>query len=142
MFKEFKEFIAGGNAFDLAVGVILGAALGVVVTSLVDDVLRQIIGASVGKPSFDAISIHWGDELSVEKAQPILDQHPGLGKAYEHQIFLGTFITKIILLLIIGLVLFVLVKAVNKMRRPKAAAPAGPSEVELLTEIRDALKAR
>lgn len=142
MIKEFKEFIAGGNAFDLAVGVILGAALGAVVTSLVDDVLMQIIGAIVGQPSFDAISIHWGDELSPEKAAPILDKHPGLATAYEHQIFIGTFITKIILLLIIGFVLFLLVKAVNKIRKPKAAAPAGPSEVDLLTEIRDALKAR
>jgi large conductance mechanosensitive channel len=144
MIKEFKEFIANGNAFELAVGVILGAAFGAVVTSLVDDVLMQLIGAIVGKPSFDAISIHWGKELAADNksAQAVLDKHPGLTKAFEHQIFIGTFITKIILFLIVAFVIFLVVKSVNKLKRPKAAAPAGPSEVDLLTEIRDALKSR
>lgn len=142
MIKEFKEFIAGGNAFDLAVGVILGAALGAVVTSLVDDVLMQLIGAIFGKPSFDAISIHWGDKLEGEALASAIDKHPGAESYYENQLFIGSLITKIVGLLIVGLVLFMLVKAVNKMRKPKEAAPAGPSEIDLLTEIRDSLAKR
>ena len=143
MVKEFKEFIAQGNALDLAIGVILGAAFGVVVTSLVNDVLMQIIGAIFGQPSFDNISIHWGEQLDGAAAEAASKAHPGVDKLYEHQIYIGTFVTKVILFLIIAFVVFLIVKAVNKTKRPKAeATPAGPSEVDLLTEIRDALAKR
>jgi large conductance mechanosensitive channel len=141
MIKEFKEFIANGDAFDLAVGIILGIAFGAVVSSLVDDVIMQLIGAIFGQPSFNAISIHWGKELADPSS--VIDKYPGLKHAYEHQIFIGALITKIIVFVIVGLVLFFLVKAVNKMKRPKeVVVVAGPTEVELLTEIRDSLRTR
>ena len=144
--KEFKEFIAQGSAFELAVGIILGIAFGAVISSLVDDVIMQIIGAIFGQPSFNAINIHWGHALAADSkaGSAVLDKYAGLKTAYEHQIFIGALLTKIVNFLIVGLSLFFIVKAVNKMKRPKAveAAPAGPTEVELLTEIRDSLRAR
>ena len=140
MVKEFKEFIAQGSAFELAVGIILGIAFGAVVTSLVDDVIMQLIGAIFGQPSFNAISIHWGKELADPAS--VFTKYPGLKHAYEHQIFIGALITKIVDFLIIGLVLFFIVKAFNKVKRPVEVAPAGPTEVELLTEIRDSLRTR
>jgi len=142
MLKEFKEFIAQGNALDMAIGIILGAAFGVVITSLVNDVLMQIVGAIFGQPSFDNISIHWGKLLDGTKAEAQAKAHPGVEKLYEHQIYIGSFITKVILFLIIAFVIFLVVKAINKAKKAKPAAPAGPSEVELLTEIRDALAKR
>ncbi|MEO5837262.1 MAG: large conductance mechanosensitive channel protein MscL [Acidimicrobiales bacterium] len=144
MIKEFKEFIAQGDAFDLAVGIILGIAFGAVVSSLVDDVIMQLIGAIFGQPSFNAINIHWGDKLTGEAATAVTGKYAGLKDAYEHQIFIGSLITKIINFLIVGLVLFFLVKAINKMKRPQevVVVAAGPSEVDLLTEIRDSLRTR
>jgi large conductance mechanosensitive channel len=145
MIKEFKEFIAQGNALELAIGVIIGAAFGAVVTSLVNDVLMQIVGMIFGQPTFDDVSIHFGDKLDGAAAEAVQKAHPGVTDVYEKQIFIGSFITKIINFLIIAFIIFLVVKAVNKMKKPKVAAeaaPAGPSEVELLTEIRDALAKR
>ena len=119
MIKEFKEFISQGSALDLAIGIILGAAFGAVVSSLVDDVLMQLIGAIVGQPSFDAINIHWGDKLVGDARVGVLTDHPGLKEAYEKQIFIGSFITAIINFLIIAFVIFMIVKVVNRMRKPK-----------------------
>ena len=138
MIKEFKEFIANGSAFELAVGIIIGIAFGAVVTSLVDDVIMQVIGAIFGKPSFDAVTIHWGDLIGDVGTDA---KHPA-AKIYENNIFIGTFITRIISFVIIGFVLFLLVRIVNRTKRPAEAAPAGPTEVELLTEIRDSLRTR
>jgi large conductance mechanosensitive channel len=144
--KEFKEFIAQGNAFELAVGIILGIAFGAVVSSLVDDVVMQLIGAIFGQPNFNAINIHWGDALAADSksGSAILDKYAGLKTAYDHQIFIGALITKIINFLIVGLVLFFLVKAINKMKRPQevVVVASGPSEIDLLTEIRDSLRTR
>ena len=143
MIKEFKEFIAQGDAFDLAVGIILGIAFGAVVSSLVDDVIMQLIGAIFGQPSFNAVNIHWGDQLSGDAALAVRDKYPGLEDVYENQIFIGALITKLINFIIVGLVLFFLVKAINKMKRPKeVVVVAGPTEVDLLTEIRDSLRTR
>jgi large conductance mechanosensitive channel len=138
MVKEFKLFISQGNAFDLAVAVIIAIAFGAIVTSLVDDVIMQLIGAIFGKPSFDAVTIHWGDLIGDVGTDA---KHPA-AKIYENNIFIGTFITKIISFLIIAFVLFLLVKAMNKMKRPVEAEPGGPTEIELLTEIRDSLRTR
>ena len=146
MLKEFKEFIAQGNALELAIGVIIGAAFGAVVMSLVNDVLMQIIGIIFGQPSFDNVSIHWGSkvEQGAKAYEGLSKAHPGVTDFYENQIFIGSLITRIINFLIIAFIIFLIVKAVNRMRRPKVAAeaPAGPTEVELLAEIRDALRTR
>jgi large conductance mechanosensitive channel len=109
------------------------------VNSLVDDVIMQIIGAIFGKPSFDAVSIHWGDLVGPVGTDA---KHPA-ATIYENNIFIGTFITKVISFLIIGFVLFLMVKAMNKFRKPTPVeVVAGPTEIELLAEIRDSLRTR
>jgi len=138
MVKEFKQFIAQGNAFELAVGIIIGIAFGLVVASLVDDVIMQLIGAIFGKPSFDAVTIHWGDLVGPVGTDA---DHP-TATIYENNIFIGSFITRVINFIIVAIVLFFLVKAMNRMKRPVEETLAGPTEIELLTEIRDSLRTR
>lgn len=118
--KEFKEFIATGNMIELAVAVILGSAVKVVIDSFTNGVMMQIVAAIFGKPNFDQLSFDLNDT----------------------PIYYGQVITTIISLIMVGLVLFLIIKAYNKMKKDEVAAPSGPSEVDLLTEIRDSLKAR
>lgn len=123
MLNEFKAFIARGNVMDLAVGVIIGAAFGAIVTSLVDDIINPIIGLIVGGLDFSSLSF-------------------GVGEA---QIKYGSFITAVIKFIIIAWVIFMMVKAMNRLMPKKQeapAAPAGPTQEQLLMEIRDALRAR
>ena len=123
--SEFKEFIMKGNVLDMAVGVIVGGAFGSIVGSLVDDVLGPIIGLIVGGLDFSALSF-------------------GIGDA---QIMIGNFIQAIINFLIVALVIFAIVKAVNKARdlaakkeEEKPEEPAGPTTEELLGDILAELK--
>jgi large conductance mechanosensitive channel len=118
--KEFKDFINRGNVLDLAVAVVLGAAFGAVVTSFVDDILMQIIAAIGGQPDFSALTLDLGDA----------------------EVRYGSFLTAIISFLFIAFGVFLVVKAVNTLRREKDEEPAGPSETELLTQIRDLLAER
>ena len=119
MLKEFKQFILRGNVLDLAVAVIIAGAFGLVITSLVNDIIMPLVGIFLGGIDFTTLSIQVG-EATV---------------AY------GLFIQAIINFLIIGFVLFLIIKTVNSASRAKAAAPAEPTEdVMLLTEIRDLLK--
>jgi len=129
MLKEFRDFIARGNVLDLAVGIIIGAAFTAIVSSLVDDLVNPLIGLVVGGVDFSAVSF-------------------GLGEA---QFMIGNFINAVIKFLIIAWVVFLIVKGVNKLKdaatRKEAvaeapAAPPGPTQEELLTEIRDLLRAR
>jgi len=131
---EFKAFIARGSVIDLAVGVIIGAAFGGVVTSLVKDVLNPIIGIFLGGVDFSNIFVplngkHY-DTLDLAKT------------AGAPTVNVGLFINAIIQFLIMAFVIFWVVKAVSRLQRPKAGAPpAPPSKTEvLLTEIRDLLK--
>lgn len=131
---EFKEFITRGNVMDMAVGIIIGGAFTAIVTSLVNDLLMPIIGALFGGIDFSTLKY-------VIRAA---DEAAGIEEA---AIKYGSFIQAIVNFLLIALVIFFLVKAMNKFRRKKeepAPAPAPdpePSEeVKLLTEIRDALK--
>ncbi|ARU41715.1 hypothetical protein CCB80_11420 [Armatimonadetes bacterium Uphvl-Ar1] len=128
MASEFKEFIAKGNVMDLAVGVIIGGAFGKIVDSLVNDVIMPPIGLLLGGVNFDSL------QLVLKPAE---------GETAAVAIKYGSFIGGVINFLIIAFVIFMLVKAVNKMREPAPepeAAPAGPTQEELLTEIRDLLK--
>lgn len=124
LFKEFKEFISKGNVLDLAVGVIVGGAFGKIVTSLVDDIIMPIIGLIIGGINFSGLSL----------------------KIREATVKYGMFIQNIVNFLIITFSIFLVVKAVNKMRRikpEKEEAPVEPkksNEEILLTEIRDLLK--
>ena len=132
--SEFKEFITRGNVMDMAVGIIIGGAFTAIVQSLVNDLLMPVIGALFGGIDFSTLKV-------VVRAA---DEAAGIEEA---AIKYGSFIQAIVNFLLIAIVIFLLVKGINKMRRKKeepAPAPAPdpePSEeVKLLTEIRDALK--
>ena len=134
--NEFKEFIARGNVVDLAVGVIIGASFGKIVTSLVEQVVMPPIGMLLGRVDFSELK--W--VLSPED--------PATEAIEEVAIQYGAFINTVIQFVIVAFVIFLMVKLVNKLRREQAAAPApetppAPTPTEaLLAEIRDELKAR
>ena len=119
---EFKEFISRGNVMDMAVGIIIGGAFTAIVTSLVDDLIMPLIGMIIGGIDFNSLSITVGSA----------------------EMLIGKFIMAIINFLLIALVLFCIIKAMNKMRKQEEEAPAeepAPDEqTVLLTEIRDLLK--
>jgi len=134
--KEFKEFIARGNVIDLAVGVIIGAAFGKIVNSLVSDVIMPPIGLATGKVDFSGLFLSLDGKTyeTIEKAKA----------ASAPIISYGVFLNTILQFLIVAAAVFLVVKLVNRLKREEAAAPATPappprSEV-LLEEIRDALK--
>lgn len=131
-FKEFRDFIATGNVIELAVAVILGAAIGRVITAFTNGVMMNLIAAIFGKPNFDEVRIKISDKEQILADGTVTD-----GTYLE----IGTVVTALISLLITGLVLFFIIKAYNKVKKANDA-PAGPTEVELLTEIRDSLRAR
>lgn len=134
-FKEFKDFITTGNMVEVAVGLILAGVVGAVIKVFTEDIVMNLVAALVGQPSFDKmfrVKVSDKVKLGPDGKTPISD-----GTYLEF----GKLLTSIVTLLITGLVLFMIVKAYNRMRKP-AAADAGPTEVELLTEIRDSLRAR
>jgi len=133
--KEFKEFAMKGNVMDMAVGVIIGGAFGKIVSSLVSDVLMPLIGKVTGGVSFTDLFINLGDgEYSTLAAA----QEAGAAVlAY------GQFIQNIIDFIIIAFCIFLMIKGMNKLKKEEPAepeAPKGPTQEELLTEIRDLLK--
>ncbi len=130
--KEFRDFIARGNVIDLAVGVIIGAAFGKIVTSLVEQVVMPPIGLLLGQVDFS--DLKW-----------VLKPADVAAATDEVAILYGAFINTVIQFVIVAMAVFLMVKLVNKLRRADAAAPeaapAAPTATELLlTEIRDALK--
>ncbi len=125
MINEFKDFVSKGNVMDLAVGIIIGAAFTAIVSSLVEDLINPLIGLFAGGLDFSGLSF-------------------GIGDA---QFMYGNFITAVINFLIVAFVVFMLVKAVNRLRsvaeKPDDIVPemnTGPSELDVLIEIRDQLK--
>ena len=138
--SEFQEFILKGNAFDLAVGVIIGAAFSGVVTSLVGDILMPPIGAILGGINFSDYYADLSSFFGWREPVPSLDAAQKAGHAV---IAYGKFINALINLVIVGFVIFMLVKQLNRFRRREAEAPSVPSappeDVRLLTEIRDLL---
>lgn len=143
MINEFKAFIAKGNVVDLAVGIIIGAAFTAIVNSLVADLINPIIGLITGGVDFSNLFI----DLSM--TEPAFTSLTAAKEAGAPVFAYGAFITAVINFLIIAWVVFLLVKAVNKLKEATAkkeaaeaaaAAPAGPSELDVLLEIRDALK--
>lgn len=134
MLKDFKAFIARGNVLDLAVGVIIGAAFGKIVSSLTDDLIMPIIGAITGGVDFSSkfmvlndVQVPAGATLAAAKA------------AGANVFAYGSFITAIVNFVILAFIIFLIVKWATKFFASSSEA-AGPSEVDLLTEIRDALK--
>jgi large conductance mechanosensitive channel len=122
MLNEFKSFISKGNVLDLAVGIIIGAAFTAIVTSLVDDLIQPLIGMIIGGIDFSS----WGFSIG------------------EAKFAIGNFITAIIKFLIVAWVVFLIVKAVNRMmpKAPPAPPPVGPTDNDLLKEILATLKAK
>jgi large conductance mechanosensitive channel len=136
MLEEFKKFAMRGNVVDLAVAVIIGAAFGAVVNSLVADIIMPLVGAVTGGIDFSNYFLPLSSKVT---AAVLVD-----AKKQGAVLAWGNFITLIINFMIIAFALFLVVKAMNSFKKPEApAAPPGPSpEVQLLTEIRDALKNR
>jgi large conductance mechanosensitive channel len=122
MLKEFRDFINRGNVVDLAVAVIIGAAFGAIITSLVDDIIMPLVGAIIGGVDFAALSIQVG----------------------EATILYGSFIQAIVNFVLIAFVLFLIVRSFNKLQKQQEEAPPAPPEPspeeKLLAEIRDLLK--
>jgi large conductance mechanosensitive channel len=142
MFNEFKTFIARGNVMDLAVGVIIGAAFGKIVTSLTESVIMPVVGWITGGVDFTNYFVQLGPLPAAYKGS--LTDYAALKAAGVPMIGYGDFITQLVNFLIVAWIIFLLVKGVNRMTAKKEAeaAPAGPSEVELLAEIRDELRRR
>ncbi|MFC0588149.1 large conductance mechanosensitive channel protein MscL [Novosphingobium aquiterrae] len=134
MMSEFKEFIAKGNVLDLAVGVIIGAAFGKIVTSLTDDLIMPVVGKIFGGLDFSSKYIVLSGD--VAPGTPL----DAARKAGANVLAYGSFITAVINFLIMAFVIFQIVRAANRAMPSAPAAPAGPTEVELLAEIRDSLK--
>jgi len=136
LFSEFKEFAARGNVVDLAVGVVIGASFGKIITSLVDQVVMPPIGLILGRVDFS--NLEW----------VLTPENPATPAVEKVAIQYGAFLNTVIQFLIVAFVVFLVVKAINKLRRDQAADPAeetptAPTTTEaLLIEIRDELKAR
>ena len=138
MLQEFKAFIARGNVLDLAVAVIIGAAFATIVASLTGEVIMPVIGAIFGGADFSNYFIL----LSVPDGYDgSLTDYAALKAAGAAVIGYGAFVTAVINFVILAFVIFLLVRTANRMTK-KDEAPAGPSETELLTEIRDELRKR
>ncbi|PSJ50989.1 large conductance mechanosensitive channel protein MscL [Kumtagia ephedrae] len=136
MLKEFQEFISKGNVIDLAVGIIIGGAFTLIVNSLVGDIVMPIVGMA-GSADFSNYFYPLSDAVTA----PSLEEAKKQGPVFAY----GNFITVVINFLILAFIIFLMVKAVNtmrkKMERQKAEGPAAPppADVQLLTEIRDLL---
>ncbi|MEQ1803561.1 MAG: large conductance mechanosensitive channel protein MscL [Gammaproteobacteria bacterium] len=136
MLKEFKEFAMRGNVVDLAVGVIIGGAFGKIVTSLTNDVILPVVGLVLGKVDFSNLFINLGDgdyatlKAATDAGAPVLKY--------------GVFANTILDFVILAFIIFLMVRAMNRMRAetPPAAPPGPTPDQQLLTEIRDLLKSR
>lgn len=129
MIKDFKKFIMRGNVVDLAVAVIIGAAFGKIITSLVNDIIMPLLGVIIGKVDFKGL------KYVIEEAK---------GEVPELAIYYGQFMQSIVDFAIIAFAIFLLIRLIEKARKkPEAIAPVTPeppADVKLLTEIRDLLK--
>ena len=140
MLTEFREFIARGNVLDLAVAVIIGAAFATIAASLTDDVIMPIVGAIFGGLDFSSYFVLLG---------PVPDGYSGsmadyqaLKKAGAPVLGWGQFVTVLINFLILAFIIFLIVRYANRVLKRGEETPAGPTEAELLTEIRDELRKR
>ena len=136
MLQEFKAFVMRGNVVDLAVGVIIGAAFGKIVTSLTNDLILPLVGLAMGKVDFSNLYINLGDgvydtlKAATDAGAPVLKY--------------GVFINTILDFVILAFIIFLMVRTMNRLKaEAPPPAPAGPTpDQQLLTEIRDVLKSR
>ncbi len=131
MLKEFKDFILTGNVIDFAVAVILAGAVGLVVNGFVADIIMPVVGHFAGGIDFANLKYVLTAASGAEGAE---------GYVAENAVRWGAWINTIVNLLIVGFVMFLIVKSYNKVKPPVVEAPAGPTAEELLAEIRDSLK--
>ncbi|MBO5593165.1 MAG: large conductance mechanosensitive channel protein MscL [Prevotella sp.] len=137
--KEFKEFAVKGNVMDMAVGVIIGGAFGKIVTSLVNDVIMPVVSLATGGIDFTNLFVNLSDDV---KYKTIAEATEAGASVFAY----GQFIQNIVDFLIVAFCIFLMLKGINKMNRkkeepaPAPEAPAGPTQEELLAEIRDLLK--
>ncbi len=127
MLQEFKDFITKGNLIDLAIAVVLATFFAPVITAIVDGLILNLVAAIFGKPNFDSVA-----RIKISD-----------GDAVDPPTYLefGMLITAVVTFLIVGFVCFVIVKAYNQLKKAEEEVVAGPSEVDLLIEIRDQLRA-
>lgn len=138
MINEFKAFIARGNVLDLAVAVIIGAAFGKIVTSLTEDIIMPVIGKIFGGLDFSSYFLILGDVPANLQGST---DYAALKKAGVPLFGYGEFITQTVNFLIVAFIIFLLVRAVNRViPKVEEAAPADPADVVLLREIRDELR--
>ena len=133
MLKEFKEFAMRGNVLDMAVGIIIGASFGKIVTSLVNDVVMPPIGLLLGNMDFSSLFLN----LSGTHYASLAEAQTAGAAVVKY----GVFVNSVLDFLIVAVVIFLLIRTINQFKRKQEAAPP-PAEVQLLTEIRDALKAQ
>ena len=134
--KEFKEFAMKGNVMDMAVGVIIGGAFGKIVTSLVSDILMPVISVATGGISFTDLFVNLSDDV---KYKTLAEAQEAGASVFAY----GQFIQNIFDFIIIAFCIFMMIKAMNKLKKkeePAPEAPKGPTQEELLAEIRDLLK--
>lgn len=135
MLQEFKDFITKGNLIDLAIAVVLATFFAPVITAIVDGVILNLIAAIFGKPNFDDVA-----RLKISDGDPVsFDEATGETTGGPTYLEFGTVITALVTFVIVGFVCFLIVKAYNKMIAQEEE-DSGPSEVDLLTEIRDELR--
>ena len=140
MLKEFRDFIGRGNVLDLAVAVIIGAAFATIATSLTEDVIMPVVGAIFGGLDLSSHFILLGPIPGGYHGS--MKDYAALKAAGAPVLGWGEFVTVVINFIILAFIIFLLVRWATKMMRKGDEAPAGPSEVELLTEIRDELRKR
>ena len=140
MFADFKAFIAKGNVLDLAVAVIIGAAFAKIVTSLTDDIIMPIVGKIFGGLDFSSHFILLGPVPA--KYTGSRTDYAALKKAGAPVLGWGQFVTECVSFVILAFIIFLMVRWASKLMKKPDEAPAGPTEVELLTQIRDELRGR
>ena len=139
LIKEFKEFAVKGNVMDMAVGVIIGGAFGKIVSSLVDDIIMPLVGKALGNADFTNLYVALSD--TITPGMPLVEAREA-GSVFAY----GSFIQNVVDFLIIALCIFMMIKGMNKLNKkkeepaPAPEEPKGPTQEELLAEIRDLLK--
>jgi large conductance mechanosensitive channel len=140
MFSEFRAFIAKGNVIDLAVAVIVGAAFATITTSLTEDIVMPVVGAIFGGADFSNYFTLLTPIPDTFKGNPA--SYTDLKAAGVAVIGWGQFVTVVINFLILAFIIFLMVRQANKLIHRRDETPAGPSEIDLLTDIRDELRRR
>jgi large conductance mechanosensitive channel len=135
MLKEFKEFALKGNMIDLAVGIIIGGAFGTVVKSLVDDIIMPVVSGLLKLPDFSNLFLVLRNPTDMTFTSLATAREAGASV-----LALGSFINAFIAFVLVALALFFVVKGMNKLKQKQEALPPGPTELDVLKEIRDSLK--